>query len=224
MIEKINIKDIVANNYGLTDISDIDFYVLARNLDREGGNSLCPIIVRKSWEKYIIVDWVQRYRACLEIGVGVLHCIVKDLNEKEAITYMIMYNKHNGRLDRNKVAELIIDLKENYDVNNFELQDLLWYEPEDIFWFEMLSKNSQSEDIDEIWIDLDDLEINDGAGLLDFILDDEEDNNEVKENRIIIEITKKQNEKFMNDLGQSNKTKEQFVFDLISKWAIGNLK
>lgn len=52
----VDINLVFPNNYGLTDISGKDLLKLKESLDKSGGNSQQPILVREVGSLYEIID------------------------------------------------------------------------------------------------------------------------------------------------------------------------
>lgn len=60
-----------------------------------------------------------------ELDFEQIMCSIEELSDREAIVRAIQANKFKGEFDQIKLARLLKDLKDVYDMNNIELSDAL---------------------------------------------------------------------------------------------------
>lgn len=153
----ININLVFPNQYWLTNIDGRDLQKLKDSLDKTWGNFQQPILVRQVWAGYEIIDGVQRYNAMKELDFEQIMCSIEELSDREAIVRAIQANKFKGEFDQIKLARLLKDLKDVYDMNNIELSDALWFEAEELYSLQMLLEDADKESIEA----MDDVQIDD---------------------------------------------------------------
>lgn len=132
----IEIDTLHPNELNLTSMDERNFKKLKEHLDKSNGNYQQPILVRPHNWSYEIVDGFHRWKAMKELDFDDIHCKVEELSDKDAIVKAIQMNKFRGDFDTVKLAQVIRELKEDYDMTNFNIRDELGYEPEEIFALE----------------------------------------------------------------------------------------
>ncbi|ERH40911.1 chromosome partitioning protein ParB [Legionella pneumophila str. Leg01/11] len=76
---------------------------------------LQPIIVRKmDDEKYELIAGERRYLSALEIGLTVIPCLIKNVNEKEAFAIALIENIQREQLTLLEESESLLKLKDEY--------------------------------------------------------------------------------------------------------------
>lgn len=76
---------------------------------------LQPIIVRKIEEgRYELIAGERRYLSALEIGLTVIPCLIKDVNEKDAFAIALIENIQREQLTLLEESESLLKLKEEH--------------------------------------------------------------------------------------------------------------
>lgn len=125
------------NDYNPNIMLDKDMEQLKKAIIREGYNQ--NIIVRPHEtepNKYIIIDGEHRWRILKDLGVVNIQVKLDNVGRKEAMFRTIELNKFRGSLDSVKLAQVLSELKDFYDVT--EISDILGYTEEELKSFDDL--------------------------------------------------------------------------------------
>lgn len=77
---------------------------------------LQPLLVRPSKDKYEIICGYRRAQACMQLGISELPCIVRQLTDPEALTYMLVDNIHRRQqLRESEIARAVQQLLHLYN-------------------------------------------------------------------------------------------------------------
>ena len=77
---------------------------------------LQPLLVRPSKDKYEIICGYRRAQACMQLGISELPCIVRQLTDTEALTYMLVDNIHRRQqLRESEIARAVQQLLHLYN-------------------------------------------------------------------------------------------------------------
>lgn len=77
---------------------------------------LQPLLVRPSKDKYEIICGYRRVQACMQLGISELPCIVRQLTDPEALTYMLVDNIHRRQqLRESEIARAVQQLLHLYN-------------------------------------------------------------------------------------------------------------
>ena len=77
---------------------------------------LQPLLVRPSKDKYEIICGYRRVQACMQLGISELPCIVRQLTDTEALTYMLVDNIHRRQqLRESEIARAVQQLLHLYN-------------------------------------------------------------------------------------------------------------
>ena len=134
--ETVEVSNIIPNSWNPNVMNDKDFKKLKENIDKSWWNYEQPILLRKLWKKYEIIDGYHRYKAMVELGFSDVYARVEELSDKDARVKTIQMNRFRGEFDTVKLATLIRDLKESYALTNNDLNAYLGFEPEEIMSLE----------------------------------------------------------------------------------------
>jgi len=115
--EKIPMDKIVENEYNPNEMDENKFEKLVLNIKRKGFRK--PIEVRKSGDKYVIIDGAHRFRACKELGHTEIDCIVDDVDDTEAMIDTLNANIH-GSHNPYKEAKIFKQINERYALKDIE--------------------------------------------------------------------------------------------------------
>ncbi len=134
--QKIDINLVKENEWNPNKVSDENFNQLKEDIKKAGWNGLQPIIVReiKKW-KFEIVDGAHRYKACKELWLKEVVVTIEELDDKDAKLTTIKMNKFRWEFDTIKLAELIVDLKNNHGLKDEELEVQLWFSKDELEGF-----------------------------------------------------------------------------------------
>ena len=77
---------------------------------------LQPLLVRPSKDKYEIICGYRRAQACMQLGISEVPCIVRQLTDTEALTYMLVDNIHRRQqLRESEIARAVQQLLHLYN-------------------------------------------------------------------------------------------------------------
>ena len=94
-------------------ITKVSLQDLVESIKEQG--ILQPIIVRKmDGEKYELIAGERRYLSALEIGLTVIPCLIKNVNEKDAFAIALIENIQREQLTLLEESESLLKLKEEY--------------------------------------------------------------------------------------------------------------
>jgi ParB/RepB/Spo0J family partition protein len=110
---RLNISDLKPhskNDKYFSSIEGYEFEELKESIKRNG--LIEPLIVKKDDEaKYVIICGNQRYKACKELGIKEVDCIVKEFKtEEDEIQVLIEDNLHRRHLSPSQRAKLLVQL------------------------------------------------------------------------------------------------------------------
>lgn len=154
----LDIKNVQENNWNPNHLEDKLYLRLKASLDNEEWNAKQPIIVREiEPSKFEIIDGAHRYKAMKELWFEEIVAVVEELSDADARIKTISMNKLRWEFDPVQLAILVKDLKENYGVDNIQLEEILGYTEGDIINIESLV-NFNFDMVDETFIMTDELQ------------------------------------------------------------------
>ena len=86
-IEQLSTSPLYPFNKNKTELRELKTSIRQNGL-------LQPLLVRPSKDKYEIICGYRRAQACMQLGISELPCIVRQLTDPEALTYMLVDNIH----------------------------------------------------------------------------------------------------------------------------------
>lgn len=191
------IIQVVENSWNPNKMNEKDFLKLKEILDKSGGNFEQPILVRPVNAGYEIVDGCHRWKALSELGFEDIYVRVEELSDKDAIIRTIQMNRFRGDFDTMKLATLIRDLKDTYDMTNSSLKEALWYDPEEIYSLEsFLDFNADD------FIKVKEEKVQDADDIIDI----------ENSSGVMIELSKAENEELQSFIARTGLTQEQAVY------------
>lgn len=133
----VPVNDIMENAWNPNRMAPQDFRKLVRAIREKGDNADQPILVRHynndpSDSRIEVVDGAHRLRAIKEAGLTEAIVVFSDLDDKEARIRTITMNKFRGEFDNIRLAGLIKQLEEEYNVSREEIMDKLGYSEDEL--------------------------------------------------------------------------------------------
>ena len=208
-IQLLPINKIREDSFSITKIEDVDFEKLQEKISKHESNEISPILVRPDWaDWWLVIDGAKRLKACKQSGLHEIYAVVKELSDKDARIEAIKMNRARWEFDQIKLAQLIKELKNDFHMNNLELQEELGYEPEEIYALEILADIDADDEIDE-QKELQEVEDNIDA------LSSDTPNPELYD-KIAIDVTQEEMAKITNLAVKTGLTKEKAIYASIA--------
>ena len=165
-IKKLDVDELEENPWNPNEMTESIFEHLKKEYERVG--ILQPILVRPHNETHQIVDGEHRWRAAKQMDIDEITCVVKEMTDEEAKITTLNMNEIKGTNNPIKETEVIMDLKEENDVE--ELSELLVKSENELKEMEMLMDMPEELELDE-----EDVEVEDTSIILTFSTEEFED-------------------------------------------------
>ena len=120
-IEYVRIENIIPSKFNIHLDNDIDD--LTKSIKYHG--IIQPLLLRRINDKYEIVLGNRRYKAALKLEMKELPAIIKKLNDKEAMEYIILDNIQKKDLSENERKNLLDNLIDKYKIDKNYIENNL---------------------------------------------------------------------------------------------------
>ncbi|MCL1944221.1 MAG: ParB/RepB/Spo0J family partition protein [Firmicutes bacterium] len=117
---ELSLNDIVPNNQQPRKIFDRDLLIELRDSIAEHG-VVTPILVVKQNDKYMIIAGERRYRACLELGLEKVPCIIKDYSPQKVKEISLVDNIIRDDLNPIDISSYLNQLIEEFGYTQEQL-------------------------------------------------------------------------------------------------------
>ena len=122
---ELSIDQIRPNEWNPNVMTEEEYDKLKTSIEVTDGKYLKdnPILVRSIEDYYEIIDGEHRHKVANDLGFKTLWCIIREMDDKEAIELCVILNKDRGDINYFKLSKLLKDSYEKYshDLNQEEL-------------------------------------------------------------------------------------------------------
>lgn len=120
-ILKIKITDITPNSFNPNEMEERQYKKLIHKIKSVGYTQPIEVRLIKNGQ-YEVVDGYHRYKACKELGMKDIECVISEYNDEQAKIENIAKNKIRGLSDPTKLALIIAELSKTKSIKELEIE------------------------------------------------------------------------------------------------------
>ena len=135
--ETLKIEQLKGADYNPRVISERAYKGLKNTIKKYG--LVQPIVINND---YTVIGGHQRLKACKELGIGEVQCVIVDLSKPDEKKLNLLLNSHaiTGDFDNDKLSQILLEFKQDVEFEELLLSDLVpldYDEMDKLEWKEM---------------------------------------------------------------------------------------